>query len=86
MRDFTEAECRDMDALANRFFSAIERADIDAVERAYAPDVEYWTNVTRESLGLDAILGMVRLFSRKVRTEGLDFAFILPGWLDHRKS
>ena len=85
MRDFTEAECRDMDALANRFFSAIERADIDPVERAYAPDVEYWTNVTRRAWAWTRSSGWCGSL-RKVRTEGLDFAFILPGWLDHRKS
>jgi ketosteroid isomerase-like protein len=67
MTDPAEAARKDMDALANRFFSAIERADIDAVEQAYAPDVEYWINVTGESLGLDAILEMVRLFSHKVK-------------------
>ena len=48
MTDPTEAARQEMDALANRFFDAIERADIDALEQAYAPDVEYWINVTRE--------------------------------------
>ena len=67
MTDPGEAARQDIDALANRFFDAIERADIDAVEQAYAPDVEYWINVTGESLGLDAILEMVRLFSQKIK-------------------
>ena len=67
MTDPGEAARQDIDALANRFFDAIERADIDAVEQAYAPDVEYWINVTGENLGLDAILEMVRLFSHKVK-------------------
>ncbi len=67
MTDPTEAARQEMDALANRFFDAIERADIDAVEQAYAPDVEYWMNVTGESQGLDAVLQLVSLFSRKVK-------------------
>ena len=67
MTDPGEAARQDIDALANRFFDAIERADIDAVEQAYAPDVEYWMNLTGESQGLDAILELVRLFSRKVK-------------------
>ena len=67
MTDPTEVERRDMDALANRFFSAIERADIDAVEQAYAPDVKYWINVTRESMDLRSILELVRVFSQKIK-------------------
>jgi len=50
MTDPTETERQSLDALANRFFAAIERADIDGVEQAYAPDVEYWINVTGEAL------------------------------------
>ena len=67
MTNPTEAARQEMDALANRFFDAIERADIDAVEQAYSPDVEYWMNVTRQSQGLDAVLQLARLFSRKVK-------------------
>ena len=63
----TEGARKDMDALANRFFHAVERADINAVEQAYAPDLKYWMNVTGESQGLDAILELARLFSRKVK-------------------
>ena len=67
MTDPAETASQEMDALANRFFDAIERADIDAVEHAYAPDVAYWINVTRETQGLDAILELARRFSHKVR-------------------
>jgi hypothetical protein len=35
MMETTETAWKDMDDLANRFFDAIERADIDAVEQAY---------------------------------------------------
>lgn len=83
MTDPGEAARQDMVALANRFFDAIERADIDAVEQAYAPDVEYWINVTDEALGLDAILEMVRFFSQKAKglhydVEYIDAASIMP--------
>ena len=67
MTNLTEEAHKDMDELANRFFAAIEREDIDAVEQAYAPDVEYRIKVTGESLGLEAILEMVRLFTPSAR-------------------
>jgi ketosteroid isomerase-like protein len=67
MTDPTEAARQEMDALANRFFDAVERADIDALEQTYAPNVEYWMNVTRQSQGLDALLHLARLFSQKVK-------------------
>ncbi len=58
---------REIDALANRFFKAIERADIDAVAQVYAPEVEYWVNVRDQSRGLDTVLELVERFSTKVR-------------------
>lgn len=67
MTNLTETARQDMDALANRLFEAIERADIAAVEQIYAPDVEYWVNFTDQTQGLDTILEMTRVFSRKVK-------------------
>lgn len=67
MTNLSEAAGQDMDALANRLFEAIERADIAAVEQIYAPDVEYWVNFTDQTQSLDTILEMTRLFSRKVK-------------------
>lgn len=67
MTNLSEAARQDMDALANRLFEAIERADIAAVEQIYAPDVEYWVNFTDQTQSLDTILEMTRLFSRKVK-------------------
>jgi ketosteroid isomerase-like protein len=67
MTTLNEAARQDMDALANRLFDAIERADIAAVEQIYAPDVEYWVNFTDQTQGLDTILEMTRLFSQKVK-------------------
>jgi ketosteroid isomerase-like protein len=68
----TKAEHREMDALANRFFNAIERADFDAVKQIYSPDVEYWVNVRDESRGLDAVLELVKQFSLKVKNMHYD--------------
>jgi ketosteroid isomerase-like protein len=67
MTNLSEAARQDMDALANRLFEAIERADIAAVEQIYAPDVEYWVNFTDHTQSLDTILEMTQLFSRKVK-------------------
>ena len=67
MTNLTEAARQEMDALANRFFDAIERADIDAVEQAYAPDVEYRINFMPGVQGLEMILDMVRIFHQKVK-------------------
>jgi ketosteroid isomerase-like protein len=67
MANLTEKAHREMDELANRLFDAIARADVDAVEQAYAPDVVYWMNAMPESLGLDALLNLVRVFHQKVK-------------------
>ena len=67
MANLTEEARQDMDALANRLFEAIERADIAAVEQIYAPDVEYWVNFTDQTQSLDTILEMTQLFNRKVK-------------------
>ena len=67
MTNLTEKAHKDMDELANRFFAAIEREDIDAVRQAYAPDVEYWMNFMPETHGLEMILNMVHIFHQKVK-------------------
>jgi ketosteroid isomerase-like protein len=67
MTNLTEAARQDMDALANRLFDAIERADVATVEQIYAPDVQYWVNFTDQTLGLDTILEMTQLFTQKVK-------------------
>ena len=67
MANLTEEAREDMDELANRLFDAIARADVDAVKQAYAPDVVYWMNAMPESLGLDALLNLVRVFHQKVK-------------------
>ena len=67
MANLIEKAHREMDELANRLFDAIARADVDAVEQAYAPDVVYWMNAMPESLGLDALLNLMRVFHQKVK-------------------
>ena len=67
MTNLTEAARQNMDAFANRFFDAIERADIDAVEQAYAPDVEYRINFIPETQGLEMILDIMRIFHQNVK-------------------
>jgi len=67
MTNLTEEAHKDMDELANRFFAAIEREDMDAVRQAYAPDVEYWMNFMPETHGLEMILNMVSVFHQKVK-------------------
>jgi ketosteroid isomerase-like protein len=37
-------------ALLDEFFAAIERGDLDAVERLYADDIEVWHNVTGRTM------------------------------------
>jgi ketosteroid isomerase-like protein len=43
-------------AVADRFFSAIEAGDIEAVRALYHPDVEVWHNTARAAQGRDANL------------------------------
>ena len=45
----------------------VGREDIAAVEQIYAPDVEYWVNFTDQTMSLDTILEMTRLFNQKVK-------------------
>ncbi len=67
MTNLAEQAHKDMDDLANRFFDAIERQDIDAVKQAYSPDVEYRINFMPDTMGRENILDMVRLFHQKVK-------------------
>ena len=67
MTNLAEEAHKDMEELANRFFDAIERADMDAIKQAYSPDVVYWMNAMPESQGLDSLLDLARLFHQKVK-------------------
>ena len=67
MSNPTVATCGDMDAFADRFFNAIEGADIDALKQAYDPNVKLWINITGKSEGLDTALQLMHLFTSKLK-------------------
>ena len=60
-------EAAAIDALASRFFAAIERADLAEIEALYSPDVAVWINVTQQTTGLAANLRLLRGFTARVR-------------------
>ena len=54
------------EALASRFFAAIERGDLDAIRELYSPDVEIWHNVTGRSQTREENLALLRYFTGRV--------------------
>ena len=54
------------DALLDRFFAAIERADMDAVAAMYADDVAVWHNVTGRALDKARSLDLLRYWTEQV--------------------
>ena len=86
MTNLTETARKEMEELADRFFAAIEREDIDAVAQAYSPDVEYWINIMPETLGLEMILNLVHIFHEKVKNLHYDIESreFFPGGLVQR--
>jgi ketosteroid isomerase-like protein len=54
------------DAIALRFFAAIERGDLDAVRELYAPEAEIWHNVTGRSQTREENLALLRFFTGRV--------------------
>jgi ketosteroid isomerase-like protein len=53
--------------LLDRFFAAIERADMDAVATFYADDVAVWHNVTGRALDKAHSLDLLRYWTDHVR-------------------
>lgn len=39
-----EAEVKELDDVANQFFAAVEKGDMDAVKNIYSPDARIWHN------------------------------------------
>jgi ketosteroid isomerase-like protein len=54
------------DALASRFFAAIQRADLDAVREIYSPEAAIWHNVTGRSQTREENLALLRYFTGRV--------------------
>lgn len=54
------------DAIAARFFAAIERGDLDAVRELYSPEVEIWHNVTGRSQTREENLSLLRYFTGRI--------------------
>jgi ketosteroid isomerase-like protein len=52
--------------LAEAFFGAVQRADLDAVRELYAPDVKVWHNVTGKTQTRDENLKLLRFFTSRV--------------------
>ena len=53
-------------ALAERFFAAIERGDLDAVREIYAPEAQIWHNVTNRTQTREENLSLLRYFTKRV--------------------
>jgi uncharacterized protein len=52
--------------VAERFFAAVERADLAAVRELYAPDVKVWHNVTGRTQTREQNLELLELFTSRV--------------------
>ncbi len=65
-------QSREMDRFASDLFAAVERADMDAIERSYAPDVTVWINVNPRTQNREESLKLLRSFTQRV--EGLHYA------------
>ncbi len=57
----------EVDDVLDRFFDAIERLDMDAIEEIYAPGVEVWHNVTMAAIDRDQSIDLLRFFTHRVR-------------------
>lgn len=78
MSELAESGFEAVERVANAFFAAIERADIDAIEELYAPDVEVWINVTGRSQGRAESLALLRAFTSRVRNLAYDIELREP--------
>ena len=54
------------EAVATRFFAAIERGDLEGVRELYAPDVRVWHNVTGRTQSRDENLRLLTFFASRV--------------------
>ena len=56
-------------AVAERFFNAIERGDIEAVRSIYAPDARIWHNFDRKEQTVEENLRILGWMSRNLRAK-----------------
>jgi ketosteroid isomerase-like protein len=73
-----------IDQLAKAFFTAIERADEDALRALYAPDVQVWHNLTGHTQTREENLALLREFTSRVserRYEVLGREFFADGFV-----
>jgi ketosteroid isomerase-like protein len=63
----TKAEHLELESLANRLFDAVQRADIEELKQVYAPNVQYWMNLTDHIEGIDTLLQLTLTFNAKVK-------------------
>ena len=67
-------EDQSINRVASGFFSAIERADIDAIESYYAEDVEVWINVNPQTQGREQSVKLLRSFTKRISELRYDIA------------
>jgi ketosteroid isomerase-like protein len=68
----------EMEALATRFFAAIDAYDVDALREIYAPDVEVWHNHERAGQDLETNLKVLRWLHRNLRHRRYEEVVRLP--------
>ena len=61
-----ESEARELDGVAERFFAAVEKGDINTVRDTYAPDARIWHNFDNYASTREENLGILRWVSRHI--------------------
>ena len=76
-----EADVRELDQVADRFFTAVEKGDVDEVREIYSPDARIWHNVDDYASTRDENLGVLRWVANHI--DGFRFEevrrWFLPG-------
>lgn len=63
-----------VDAVLDRFFTAVAAGDLETAGSIYHPDVEVWLNVTAQAVDRDESLGILRFFTS--RLEGMRYEIL----------
>ena len=61
-----EAEARELNQVADRFFSAVEKGDVDGLREIYSPDARIWHNFDDYASTRDENLGVLRWVSNHI--------------------